>query len=279
MTDDVNMYEFLLGQKPVCTQTPIKNTLGRELHRKLRAKYKAELGIDLLADRCDNTFNCKNANSGCIGRPFPKDPDILRALQSINVTITEDTYKGRDVYMAVAQVDCSDCPLRTSCENTCVTQDSYMKRSTQPDLSPSGYMLLPYDDFEKGKFGPVFGDCHEEEYVERDNSWVEESLPLDCLSPQQLEIIEKVVHKGIDQSVVAGELGIDRGLVSRQYDRAVARLEEFGRARKAIRDHGAPERVKMYYNQLMTQQEIADKEGVSREAVKNMLIRWKGKCL
>jgi len=179
MTDDVSRFRFLLRQKPICTQSPIKSALGPEKHRELRAKYKLELGIDLLEDRCPNSFNCRIEGSGCIGRPFPIDPEILQALKTINVTVTTGNYKGKNVYLAEAIVDCSTCPFRVGCENSCPTQDSFLRRSTKPESNPPENSLVPYEDFEKGIYKALEPDSHQHcEY----GDWADEELPLDCLT-------------------------------------------------------------------------------------------------
>ena len=195
MTDDVKRFEFLIKQKPICTQTPIKEYIGAERHRELRSKYKLELGIDLLADRCDNIYNCNLKGSGCAGRPFPKDPELLEAYQKINVEIEEVDYKDRPVYLAKAIVDCNTCPFKVGCESSCPTQDSYLNKRRNPDLSPSGSMLVPYEDYEKGKYGPAFELNIDDDSVDH-SSWEDESLPLDCLSPKQRQVLEMTLYQG-----------------------------------------------------------------------------------
>lgn len=279
MTDSLKMYEFLLGQKPICTQTPIKYIIGREKYRELRAQYKAELDIDLLADRCDNTFNCKAVNTGCIGRPFPKDTLIYQALKQINVDISEGTHKGKDVYFAKATVDCADCPFKADCENPCVTQDSYIRRSMKPDLSPQGDMLVSYDDYEAGLLGPALIQATEDNSVPTDMSWVDKTLPLDCLTNQQLRIVEGITNDGKTNLEMAKEIGCYPSLISRQYDNAVTKMADFGKARLAIKEHGAPERVKLYYIYNFTHREIADKESCGRSSITMSINKWKAKYL
>lgn len=270
MTQDINRFAFLLRQKPICTQSPIKQALGSERHRELRAHYKLELGIDLLDDRCDNTFNCKTLNQGCAGRPFPKDPEILKALQTLNVTVHDSTHKGREVYKAEAIVECNKCPFRVGCEASCATQDSYLRRNIKPESNPPENTLVPYDDFEKGMYKAL-----SQAYVEHCSygEWVEEDLPLDCLSHQQRRVMEMVIE-GLEQPVIAHKLGIGQQRVSTHKARAIARMTEFGRARKVIQEKGAPQRVVDYYVNNLTQQEIATKEQVERSTIAKSLNSW-----
>lgn len=275
MADEVSKFTFLIQQKPVCTQSPIKGFLGRERHRELRAKYKAELGIDLMDDRCDAVFTCRVAGIGCIGRPFPRDLEIKQALDSLNVVVSEGQHKGVDVYFAKALVDCSECPLKDNCDTPCASQESYVRRALKPDLSPKDHMLVSYDDYEAGKFGPVIDYTPRESDIEPDFSWQYEKLPLDCLSHQQREIVGRIIYKGQDQVRVSCEMNLDKSLVNRQYQASLDRMSEFGKARNLIEEHGASTRVKMYYIDCKTQQEIAEVEGVSKQSVNKSLSTWK----
>lgn len=277
MTDDIKRFEFLLGQKPICTQSPIKSFLGPDKHRELRAKYKIELGLDLLDDRCDNVFNCKSANQGCIGRPFPIDPNIYQALMSINVDISVETHRGVEVYLARAVVECYKCPFREGCEEVCASQDSYLRRNTHPDSNPPDNRLVPYDAFENGKYKALPPEVLEHcEY----GDWVNESLPLDCLSHNQRQVIEMTVYQSLEQPIIADIMRISIPRVSQLKAKALSRLTEFGRARKVIVESGSiSSRVLDYYLNNLTHQEIADKEGVSRSAVTMSINKWKSKYL
>ena len=272
MTSDVDRFTFLLKQKPICTQTPIKAFLGAERHRELRAKYKAELGFDLLDDRCPNTFNCKSINNGCIGRPFPLDPEIYEALKSINVEITTGNYKGVDVYMAKAIVLCDNCPFKDSCDTSCATQDSYLRRSVRPDSNPPESSLVPYDDFEKGMYKAL-----DEAYTQHCEygDWVDETLPLDCLTDRQREVMEMILYEGLDQVTIAYKLGIGQDVVSRHKTSAIAKMTEFGKARKVISTLKIlPRSILDYYVNNLTQQEIADKIGRSQSTVAENIKKW-----
>lgn len=276
MTDDVKLYGFLLGQKPICTQSPIKTALGPERHRELRAKYKLELGIDLLDDRCDNVFNCKIKGSGCIGRPFPVDPEIKEALSTINVNVTEGVHKGRDVYFAEAVVDCSQCPFQQDCEAPCASLDSFLKRRVAPDPSPKSNMLVSYDDYEKGMFGPVHHDIERETTYTPNNDWADQQLPLDCLTSKQRQVLEMTLYDNLEQPVIAHKMNITKQRVSRLLQSAKSRLEEFGKARKVIKESNlVPKRVIEYYINNLTQQEIADKEDVSKQYISDYINKWR----
>lgn len=270
MTEDINRFGFLLRQKPICTQSPIKQYLGSERHRELRAEYKLSLGIDLLEDRCPNSFNCLSKNEGCFGRPFPKDEEIYKALQTINVTVTTGNYKGKEVYLAEAVVECSNCPFKQGCETSCASQDSYLRRSVRPESNPPEYSLVPYDDFEKGMYTALTPEDVEHcEY----GDWVEEKLPLDCLTVRQRQVIEMTLE-GLEQPVIADSLKISVPRVSQLKSSATKKMTEYGRARKVISEKGAPRRVIDYYVNNLTQQEIADNEGVGRTSISKYIDRW-----
>lgn len=276
MTEDIRRFHFLLKQQPFCSQSPIKVALGPDLHRELRAKYKLELGVDLLEDRCPNTFNCQLVNDGCVGRPFPNDSNILSALEGLNVEIFEGQFRGLDVVYAKATT-CSICPFKESCTDPCVTEESYLNRSVRPDLSPKGPMLVNYEDFERGMFGDslsvILRDDLEDYDV--DDSWRTEQLPLDCLTPNQRQVIEMIDIQGLEQVKVASELGISQSAVSQMYQSALTRLTEFGKARRVIKDKGATLRVKMYYIDNLTEQQIADKIGIAQKNVNRALNKWR----
>tara|TARA_R100001086_G_scaffold242322_1_gene169930 strand:+ start:2383 stop:3219 length:837 start_codon:yes stop_codon:yes gene_type:complete len=271
MTHDVKRFTFLIKQKPICTQSPIKTFLGDEKHRELRAKYKLELGLDLLDDRCPNAFNCKTVNSGCIGRPFPIDSEIKEALESINVSITTGNYKGKKVYLAEAIVDCTTCPFRVGCEASCPTQDSFLRRNTKPESNPPESSLVPYDDFEKGIYKAL--DANAMQHCAY-GDWIEESLPLDCLTERQREVMDMYL-KDIEQPIIAARLGISQPVVSKHISASKSKLEEFGKARKAIKESiSVPKIVVDYYVNNMNHQDISDKEGVSRSLITKSINNW-----
>lgn len=272
MTDDVKRFTFLLKQKPICTQSPIKTFLGAERHRELRAKYKLELGLDILEDRCGNVFNCKSLDQGCIGRPFPLDGEIYQALQSINVDITTGNYKGKDVYLAKAIVDCTTCPFRVGCETSCPTQDSFLRRNTRPESNPPENSLVPYDDFEKGIYKALEANAMQHcEY----GDWMDESLPLDCLDSFNREVMEMRLYDNLSQVEISSKLGISQQRVSKIIKSSTERLKEFGLARKAIKESKlVPRSALYYYINNLTQQEIADKMEVTQQYISKLIKEW-----
>lgn len=272
MTSDVDRFTFLLKQKPICTQTPLKSYLGAEEHRELRAKYKLELGFDLMDDRCPVSFNCKSINSGCIGRPFPFDDRIREALESINVDISIGEYKGIKVYLAKAIVLCDNCPFKASCDSSCATQDSYVRRSVRPESNPPESSLVPYDDFERGIYKAL-----DEAYTQHCEygDWINETLPMDCLTPRQREVMEMTLYEGLDQVTIAYRLGIGQDVVSRHKSSAISKMTEFGKARKVLSGlRLIPRSVLDYYVNNLTQQEIADKLGRDRSTVAKNIQKW-----
>lgn len=283
MKTDDKLYKFLLNQKPICTESPLKHLLGSELHVKLRAKYKLELELDLLTDRCPNTWNCVKTNfSGeCIGRPFPKDPKILKALKSINLDIEETSFKGVPVLMAKAIVGCSGCPLKESCSNPCPTVESYTNRSTTPDYSPTVDMCINLEEWEAGKYGPTITSIGNyevsefKEYLEHDSEPSKE-LPLDCLTDQQRKIVEMILYEGLEQMFIAKRLGCSQQHISNQYKAAITKMTEFALVREVIsKIDSVPGRVRLYYIENKTQQEIADMEGISQDSISKYIDRWK----
>lgn len=272
MTDDIRRFGFLLRQVPICTQSPLRTILGPERHRELRARYKLELGIDLLDDRCSNVFNCKVIDDGCAGRPFPIDDEIREALDSLNVTVTTGNFKGRDVYFAQAVVTCQGCPFNGQCEVVCATQDSFISRSTKPESNPPESSLVPYEDYEKGMYRALTPEDVEHCDI---GEWSGEVLPLDCLTPKQRQVIEMTLYDGLEQSVIAAEMGIGKDVVSRHRTSAMSRLEEFGKARKAIRNSRlVPNVVIDYYQNNMSQKQISLKYGKDQGNISRLLKAW-----
>lgn len=227
-------------------------------------------------DKCGNIFNCILEGSGCIGRPMPLDDQIFKALQSSNCEITTGNHKGREVYL-VKSTTCVDCPFKVGCASPCATQESYLKRSIRADLSPREPMLVSFDDYEEGKLGLLaYTLPPETEETEIDYSWMNESLPMDCLTPKQRQVIEMIKFQDLTQVEVAGRLGISQPVVSEQLKLAEARLREFALARRAIKSlKNVPRRVKLFYIKNLTEQEIADKIGMSQSGVNQFLSKWR----
>lgn len=273
MTDDIRRFGFLLRQVPICTQSPLRTILGPERHRELRAKYKLELGLDLLDDRCSNVFNCKAIDDGCAGRPFPIDDEIRAALDSLNVTVTTGNFKGRDVYFAQAVVTCQGCPFNGQCEAVCATQDSFISRSTKPESNPPESSLVPYEDYEKGMYKALTPEDVEHCSI---GEWSGEVLPLDCLTSKQRQVIEMTLYEGLEQSVIAARMNSSIPTVAIHLKRGLARLEEFGKARKAINSRKlVPEIVRNYYEDNMTLAQIAASTGLSKQNISQKIGRWR----
>lgn len=278
MTIDVERFAFLLRQTPNCTQSPVKIALGVDLHRELRARYKLELGHDLLDDKCANIFNCLIGGGECIGRPLPLDKQIKDAVTLSNCELTIGNYKGKEVYL-VKSVTCVNCPFKVGCDSPCATQESFLKRSIKPDMSPKSQMTVNFEDYESGKYGPLLHiDMSDVEDNPSDYSWRVESLPLDCLSPQQRQVIEMITFKNMTQIEIADKLKISQQQVSDQATLAQSRLKKFGLARKVIKESkSTPSRVKLYYIKNLTEQEIADKLKIHQSSVSRTLKSWRTK--
>jgi hypothetical protein len=275
MTDDVERFAFLLRQKPVCTHSPVKTILGKELHRELRAKYKLELGVDLLADRCPNSFNCIATGAGCIGRPFPIDEGIFNALSKLNVVVTKGIFKTREVYLAKSIVTCSECPFFKGCESACVTQESYLKKATKTDMSPTGLQLVSLEDYEHKVYGTHL--FVEEWEGESDRSWIKAELPLDCLTERQRIIVEGILCEGKSQIRLAYELGLDQSTISRNYELGLANIYKFGKARKFIAHNVVDKEVRMYYIDNKSQSTIAEETGSNQQRVSRIITKWRRK--
>lgn len=277
MTLDVERFAFLLRQRPICTQSPLKTSLGPDLHRELRAKYKLELGLDLLDDRCPNSFNCIASDSGCIGRPLPIDDSILHALNDINVQVTKGIFKGREVYLAQATVTCSGCPFQGQCETSCATQDSFLNRSIKPESNPPESSLVPYEDFERGMYKALTPDDVEHCGV---GEWAEYELPLDCLTPKQRQVIEMTLYEGLEQAQIADRLKISQQAVAKHTKSAMDKLREFGKARKVISEvQLVPRIVRRYYIHNESQSKLSQDYETTQQNISKVISTWRKKYL
>lgn len=101
-------------------------------------------------------------------------------------------------------------------------------------------------------------------------------LPIKCLAPGQQKIFRMIVIKGLTQSEAAAKLGINQSGVSQQLELAENKLRLFCKARNVIKDSKiTPDRVKLYYIDFLTTQEIADKLGITQAGVNMSLRRWR----
>lgn len=266
-------YNFLLNQRPVCTQSPLKVLLGTEMHKELRSKYNNEYGFDILADRCPNTFLCKLKNQECIGRPFPVDSLIEECFKSNNMTYSKGVFRGFDVFYLKTQVECSTCPFKSICDNPCASQESYMKRRINPDMEPRDHMLVPYEDYESGKYRAL--DSRDQEYC-KSGEWSHFSIPWDCLTDRQRQCLEMKVLENLTHSRIGYLLGISSQAVDIHIKYAKKKLEEYGKARSIIFSSEQPNpRVVDYYVNNLTNKQIASKEGSTEYAIEQFLYRWK----
>ena len=273
MTPEANLFEFLMSQRPICTNFPVKKELGAD-YDELRLKYKSEYGFDMLSPKCDNSFNCLTLDEGCVGRPFPIDDDILAALNKINVTVTKGYHKGKEVYLAKPLLECSNCPFKDSCEDPCPTVRSYFERSVTPKRDAMSKDLVDFDTWEQGGYKIPRLTDEDVQHCEI-GDWIEERLPWDCLSDENREILDLHLNRGLTQKEIAFNTNRSQQYISKSINSSLDRLTKFGRARKAIKESiSVPRSVLEYYVNNLTQQEIADKMGKSQQAVAKSLNNW-----
>lgn len=273
MNNDIEIFEFLLKQKPICSQFPLKSELGED-YEYLRLKYKSEYGFDMLDNRCSNTANCKITNKGCIGRPFPKDDLIKEGLKDLNVEVTVGTHRGKEVYMAKAIVDCHNCPLQLNCENTCLTQHSYIERRVRPDREPRTSNLIPYDEWERDGMKDMLDP--EELYYDNSSTWANEEIPWDCLTKKQYQCLDLSLNRGYTYKEISFALNIGSSSVQSHIERAKCKLKEWGLARKALKQE-FNKYANEYYNHNKTQKTIAEEYNVRADTVNKSINHWKYK--
>lgn len=274
MTDDVDFYGFLLAQQPICTQSPLKRELGPELHSKLRAKCNLELGMDLLADKCHSMLLCNVTNDKCIGRPLPDYPEVREALRSLKMPFRESEYRSVGVLMVSTRIDCDKCPFEAICTTPCASQESFMRKKLRDTFEPKEHMLVPYEDFERGKYKAL--DEYAFEHCELDSAWMDQKLPLDCLTDMQRKVMELTLWERLSQTEVGHKLNIGQPRVALHISRSTEKMYEYGLARKAIREAlYVPRRVVDYYVGNMTHQEIANKETKDRSVISKFINKWR----
>jgi len=108
-------------------------------------------------------------------------------------------------------------------------------------------------------------------------TWANQALPLDCLTPKQRQVIEMTLYEGLEQAQIAERMKSSIPTVAIHLKRAKGRLEEFGKARKILEEsnYEAPSRVIDYYLANRSQRVIADREGVSKQAVEGTIRKWR----
>ena len=132
----------------------------------------------------------------------------MELLQSINVEVVEGTHKGQDVYLAKTNVDCSNCPFNSLCEDPCPTVQSYFERRMKPKQDAMSKGLVDFDAWEK------FGRVEYDRLVEADSisepaevgDWIDEKLPWDCLSDRQRQCLQMKLYRGMTNREIAFDI-------------------------------------------------------------------------
>ena len=268
MTDFVG---FLKRQKPLCLGLPFhKDLISKNLYYELAERSEADFnGRNLFEQQCANAVIC---TSECRGRPIPMYPELSDMIKKYNPTVGE--WGGHPVWLISVET-CKTCPFKAQCTKLCPSMGAFEARSNnREDLYLD--MSASLDEVEDEWLESLY-------YQEEDDKWVSkldvtaDDIAWDCLSEPQKAAVIMVLVQGKTLEQAAQTRGIHVNAIAKSYESGMARLKEFGLARKALKLDSSCKYAVEYYRGGVTQPDISRIYGVSQYTVSIKLREFREK--
>jgi transposase len=262
---------FLKKQTPLCLGLPFhKQLISNNLYYKLAERSEADFnGRNMFEQQCPSASICV---SECRGRPVPKYPELEPFIHKYNPT--EGEWNGQPVWLIKVDT-CQTCPFKASCTKLCPSMQSFDSRNkNREDLNLD--MLAPMEALDDDWLEKLY-------YKDEEDGWVSkmevtrDDIAWDCLSEAQRAAVVMILVQGKTFEQAAQARGVAAKNVHKAYESGMARLKEFGLARRALKADFSCKYAVEYYRGNLPMAEIAKIYGVSRPLVVLRLQEFKQK--
>ncbi len=265
----VDFVRFLTTQKPLCLGLPFYSELIRlNLYYKLAERSEMDFkGRNLFEQGCPNARICDDE---CLGRPVPMYPELASVIAKYNPS--RGVWNGHDVW--ILKVDtCKTCPFKTECKQVCPSMNAFDGRNKNRD----DYFLELASPIEE-----LDDEWLEKLYQSEDSEVWHNAMQLtgtdiawDCLTEPQKTAILLVEVQGKSFEQASTIAGVYKNAVFEAHASGMARLKEYGLARRALKSDSSCKYAIEYYKGMYTQPEIATMYGVSQKTVSVNLSKFK----
>jgi predicted DNA-binding protein (UPF0251 family) len=208
----------------------------------------------------------------CRGRPIPKYPELEPILDKYD--LTEGEWGGQPVWFLKVDT-CFKCPFKDECTRLCPSMDAFNNRKR----NNYDYRLdqaVPMSEVTDEWLGKLYYEGEEGEWVNR-MKLTRDDIAWDCLSEPQSAAIMLVLVQGKTFEQAAEVRGISHQAVQKSFNSGMARLKEYGLARRALKQDRSCEFAIEYYINNLEQVEIAGKNHISQKTVSLKLAQFKEK--
>lgn len=266
-----NFSRFLKKQTPLCMGLPFyKELVQRNLYFLLSERSESDFqGRNLFDKQCSNAYIC---DMECRGRPIPKYPELEPILDKYD--LTEGEWGGQPVWFLKVDT-CFKCPFKDECTRLCPSMDAFNNRKR----NNYDYRLdqaVPMSEVTDEWLGKLYYEGEEGEWVNR-MKLTRDDIAWDCLSEPQSAAIMLVLVQGKTFEQAAEVRGISHQAVQKSFNSGMARLKEYGLARRALKQDRSCEFAIEYYINNLEQVEIAGKNHISQKTVSLKLAQFKEK--
>lgn len=247
-----------------------KELVQRNLFYKLSERSETDFnGRNLFEQKCANARICDDT---CRGRPVPKYPELEPFIHKYNPS--EGVWNGQDVWLIKVDT-CASCPFKVDCTKTCPSVSAFHIRNNNPD-DLHLEMAQSMDAVSDTWLEQLYQEDEEGVWVNR-LQLTRDDIAWDCLSEPQEAAVMLVEVQGKTFEQAAKLRGVSHQAVQKSYESAMAKLKEFGTARRALSDGSDCNYARDYYQLNMKQADIALKHAVSQKTVSAALTDFRKK--
>lgn len=266
----VDFVRFLTTQKPLCLGLPFyKALISANLYYKMVERSEMDFnGRNLFEQGCPNARICDDE---CLGRPIPMYPELTSIIAKYNTT--EGMWNGKPVWFLKIDT-CKTCPFKAECTKVCPSMDAFDGRNkNREDYYLE--MASPIDD--------VADEWLEQLYLADEEVWHNQmqlegtDIAWDCLTEPQKTAVMLVEVQGKTFDQASTITGVYKNAIFEAHASGMARLKEYGLARRALKTDSSCKYAAEYYKGMYTQPQIAEMYGVSQKTVSVNLSKFKQK--
>lgn len=199
--------------------------------------------------KCPNASIC---TSSCLGRPIPQYPELEPVIKRYNPE--EGSWNGQKVWLLKVET-CGTCPFKSSCTKMCPSMYAFSARDkNREDLNLE--MSAPMDELTDEWLEKLYYHDEEEGWVSK-MEVTREDIAWDCLSEAQNAAVIMILVQGKTFEQAAQARGVAAKNIHKAYESGMARLKEFGLARRALQTDFSCKYAIEYYRGGLQMSEIA----------------------
>lgn len=262
---------FIKKQYPLCSGLPFyKDLVSQNLYYKLAERSEADFnGRNLFEQGCANARICDDV---CLGRPIPMYPELEAIVAKYSPSQGE--WGGHKVWLIKVDT-CKTCPFKPSCTKLCPSMSSFNNKDTNRDDFKLE-MAAPIDHV-TDDWVETLSNIEEEEVWHTKMELTSDDIAWDCLSEAQKAAVLLVQVQGKTYEQAAELRGVAAKNVHKAHESGMARLKEFGLARRALKVDSSCKYAVEYYRGGIQMSEIAKMYGCSLGLVHKKLTAFKEK--